>query len=129
MRQARRHQGRIQLLRRHAEGIDAHTDLFLETAAHLHCGHTGQRLELALDAFFGQPAQLHQLALATARALRAHQGQAQHRIQVRVVAQDQRLLDTLRQEHAIELVAHILHGEAHLRAPLEVEHHIARLRA
>ena len=119
--------GRVEPLRSQRAGIHGHLDLLLEAPPDLDRSHAGQALQLALDAVLGHPAEARE-RLAGCLGPRARRGthrDAEDRVEVRVVAQDQRALGLARELHVVQAVAHLLHGQQHVRAPVELEQHVA----
>src|SRR5690606_25527722 len=77
--------------------VEADLDLLLEPALDLDRGDVLERLEHAADVAVGDPAQILEALGAGEGGPLAADRQGQHRVEGRVVAQDQRLLDLGRQ--------------------------------
>ena len=125
LREPRADRAGVDALGGEGRGVDADQDLLDQPAAHLHGGHAVDAFERALDALLGDPAQADEVLVALRGAERRPYPDAQDRVQVRVVAQDQRALSELRQLHVVQAIAHLLDRERHARAPVELEHHVA----
>ena len=97
--------------------VDVDLDLVLETALDLRGGDPLDGLQVELDLALGQPA--HVVELTATGECDAHD-----RIERRVEAQHDGVLGFLRENQAVELLAHFHGQHVHVGVPIELERHL-----